>query len=252
MNPPIKLACEVDFLPASYYEAGVQRKNITLRVGVVVAFLALIGCAAIYQQHLRILADQQLAELLPQYELAKQETKRLAQLQQLLQIADKQAELCTYLRHPWPRSQILAALAKPLPDEVVLKEISIIREPLPGAVSAPLQTNQPGEGAAGKTDPEEHDLIALREHWDKSRIVVKLSGMTDDVLALHRYFGQLDHGELFVKVDVGTIEQNPNPTDRRIQFTARVFVRPGYGQPDGPTPVAESTTNKEPVKEGNS
>jgi Tfp pilus assembly protein PilN len=251
MNAPIKLSCEIDFLPAAYREAGVQRKNVTLRVGVVVAFLAAIGFAAIYQQHLRILSDQQLTELLPSYENAKQETKRLAQLQQLLQTADKQAELCTYLRHPWPRSQILAAVVKPLPDEVELKELSIVREPITGAGSMPQHAESLGESAAKKGDPSEHDLTALREQWDKTRVVVKLSGVTDDALALHRYFGQLDHGELFTKVDVGTIEQSTNPSDKRIQFTARVFVRPGYGQPNGPTPVAESTTAKPPAKEGN-
>ena len=250
MNQPTKLSCEIDFLPEAYHEAGVQRKNITLRVVVVMAFLCLIGFAAIYQQHIRIVADGQLNELLPLYERAQQETKRLAQLQQLLQSADKQAELCTYLRHPWPRSQIVAALVKPLPDEVELKEISIVREPIAASGTATMPPDKLGDAAAGKVDSEERDLVVLREQGDKSQVVVKLSGVTDDALALHRYFGQLDHGALFVKVDVGKIEQTPNPSDRRIQFTARVFVRPGYGQPDGPTPVAETTPNA-PNKEGN-
>ena len=106
MNQPTKLSCEIDFLPEAYHEAGVQRKNITLRVVVVMAFLCLIGFAAIYQQHIRIVADGQLDELLPLYERAQQETKRLAQLQQLLQSADKQAELCTYFGIPGPAARL--------------------------------------------------------------------------------------------------------------------------------------------------
>jgi Tfp pilus assembly protein PilN len=249
MGAPINIIMnsEIDFLPASYRESGIQRKNITLRVGVVIAFVTLIGFAAIYQQRIRLLANQQLADLLPSYQRAQQETTRLAQLQQLLQKEDKLADLCIYLRHPWPRSQILAALVKPLPDEVQLRELSIQREPLPAADLGPSRSERPGEAALAKTDPNEHDLQALREQWDKTRIVVKLSGVTDDALALHRYFGQLDRAQIFVKVDVGAIEQIAGASDRSIQFSARVFVRPGYGQPDGPTPVAEAPTPKSPA-----
>src|SRR5437773_12388995 len=89
----------IDFLPASYREAGLKRKNNGLRVAAIVMFVGLIGFAVVFQQHLRIQAKQQLAEITPLYDAAKAETQQLAQLQNRLHEASKRAELCTYLRH---------------------------------------------------------------------------------------------------------------------------------------------------------
>ena len=55
------------------------------------------------------------------------------------------------LRHPWPRSQIVAALVKPLPDEVELKEISIVREPIAASGTATMPPDKLGDAAAEKS-----------------------------------------------------------------------------------------------------
>jgi Tfp pilus assembly protein PilN len=244
---PIAMTCDIDFLPASYYEVGLQRKHATLRVVVVVVFLSLVIFAAIYQQFLRSWTNQQLTDLLPQLDLAKQETQHLAELQQSLQTAEKRADLFTYLRHPWPRSQILATLAEPLPDEIVLTEISILREPLPVANLAASQlAAKPGETALAKLDPAERDLLALREWCDRTQIVVKCSGLTDDPVSLHHYLEQLSHDSLLSKVEVGSVERVSADSNGRIRFTARLLVRPGYGQPNGPKPGTETITQLSP------
>ena len=237
---------DIDFLPAAYREAGMQRTNLTLCALVVTIFVVLVTFAAMYQQHMRIVAQEQLAALVPSYQQAQAETKRLADLQQLLHSVEKQAELCTYLRHPWPRSQIVAVLTEQLPEEIELKELSIAREPLAIAGSEPLPAKL-SEAAQAKLDPAQRDLAALRDQWDRTRIVVKLAGETDDPLALHRYLEDLDHSVLFTKVDVVAMERMPGDSVERIHFTAKIFLRPGYGQPNGPMPGAEavSTTTNE-------
>jgi Tfp pilus assembly protein PilN len=234
---------DIDFLPDVYREAGIQRKNITLRAVVIAAFVSLVGFAVVYQQHLRIVAQEQLAALLPSYEQSQAETKRLAEMQTQLQSVQRQAELYTYLRHPWPRSQILAALTEPLPDEIQLQELSIVREPLAtsGGDAAPPSA-KPSEAAAAKLNPAQRDLATLRDHWDRTQIVVKLSGQTDDPLALHRYLEELNRIVMFSRVEEGVIESLPGDSKNQIHFAARVIVRPGYGQPKGPTLESATVT----------
>jgi hypothetical protein len=236
-------ARDIDFLPASYYQADLQRKHATWRVVVVAMFAALILFAAIYQQYIRSMADRQLTELLPQYEVAKAQTQRLAQLQQSLIVAEKRADLVTYLKHPWPRSQILAALSQSLLDEIELNEISISREPL--TVTDQTATHsavKPGEAAAAKLDATDRDLLSLRELCDHSQIVVKCSGLTDDPAALHSYLEQLSHNTLLAKVEVGSMERVSGDANSRIRFTARIIVQPGYGQSGGPKTAVEKVT----------
>jgi hypothetical protein len=233
---------DIDFLPSSYREAGIQRKNVTLRVVVVAAFIGLIGFAAIYQQHLRLVADRQLTELLPIYEQAQRETRHLSELQQFVKASEYRAELCTYLRHAWPRSQILAALAERLPESIELGELSIVREPLPGMV---LEPSRPAEvvsdAAKSKLEPAQRDLMALRDQWDKSRVVVKIEGVTDDPFAVHRYFELLNQVKLFAKVEPDVMQRMPGDAAGRISFSARIILRPGYGQPNGPTGPLETS-----------
>jgi hypothetical protein len=236
---------EIDFLPASYREAGLKRKNTGLRVAAVAIFVALIGGAVVFQQHLRIQAKEQLAEITPLYEAAKAETQQLAQLQVRLSEASKRAELCTYLRHPWPRTQLLAAVTESMPDDVELSSLEILREPLPnveGEAAHPVE--KAGEGAAPKINPAQHDLQALRDEWDKSRVVVVIAGTTDNTPALHAYLDQLGRAPLFQKVEVGNMERMTGAAavTGEMQFHARLIVRPGYGQPKGPTPAEDKLT----------
>jgi hypothetical protein len=70
---------DIDFLPVAYREVGIQRKNFTLRAVVIVAFVGLVGFGVTYQQHLRIVAQDQLAALLPAYEQSQAEAKRLTE-----------------------------------------------------------------------------------------------------------------------------------------------------------------------------
>jgi hypothetical protein len=227
---------DFDFLPASYHEAGIQRKNITLRLVVVVGFAAFLGFGAVYQQHLRIVADQQLSDVLVDYERAQAQMQRLSQVSERLLMAEKRADLYAYLQHPWPRSQLLAALVEPLPDELEFTELCILREQVTGAepenVRAPDKTadaNQP------KPIAEQVDLTAFRQRCDKSRIVVKIGGTAEDPVALHRYFEDVSRSFFVAKVDVGTIERIAGDSSGKLHFTARVCVRPCYGQPNGPT-----------------
>ncbi|HEY2882725.1 MAG TPA: hypothetical protein VGJ15_09835 [Pirellulales bacterium] len=231
---------DIDFLPASFREAGIQRKNITWRLVVVVMVVGSIAAAAIYQQHLRRQAERELAAILPQYEQAKLQRKHLAETQQLLQLAEKRAELCTYLRHPWPRSQILAAVAEPLPEEIELTELDLNRETPAGQAGALRPAESSRDAEKKKIDPAQHDLAALREKFDHTNMVVKLTGVADGGLAVQRYLDELSRCRLFAKVEVVTIEQPTGDAAGRIHFTMSATVNPGYGQPGSSERLAVS------------
>ena len=83
--------------------------------------------------------------------------------------------------------------------------------------------------------PAGQDLDRLRQECDGQKTVVTLVGVTRDSAALHRYLAELGRVDLFDKVDLRSMETDSSDRVARIQFTAMVIVRPGYGQPGGPT-----------------
>src|SRR5262249_49207978 len=91
--------------------------------------------------------------------------------------------------------------------------------------------------------PAQHDLQMLRDEWDKSRVVVIIAGSTDSTPSLHAYLDQLGRVSLFQKVEVGNVERTTTgDAPGKMQFHARLIVRPGYGQPKGPTPTEDALT----------
>jgi Tfp pilus assembly protein PilN len=231
---------QIDFLPAAYREVSSKRKVSLWRLLVVALFGATIVGTALYQVHLNRDAELQLAGVENQYQGAMAETGRLAETQAKLQPIRATAELLTYLRHPWPRTQILTAVVTPLPEEITLSELHIFREKVQPSV-VKEETARPGaEGAAAeKLPPAAIDLQKLREEFDNSRVVVSITGLTQDPAALHVYLAKLNRNHLFTKVTLGTIEASHDADRPGDKFSARLIVRPGYGQPGGPEPKSE-------------
>jgi len=65
--------------------------------------------------------------------------------------------------------------------------------------------------------------------------VLMLSGVTTDSAALQQYLLVLGKSELFVKTELGSLEADPADRPGAMHFIARLVIRPGYGQPGGPT-----------------
>ncbi len=158
-------------------------------------------------------------------------------MQTQLKAAKAGAELYTYLHHPWPRSQLLAALVTPLPKEITLQQVQILRRAAPAAPSAaeaaPL--DKKAEEDAQKTlSPAERDLAKFRARFDPMQTVVILTGTTTEIAVLHRYIGDLDATDIFDKAELDCSSSDPGKGGT-IHFRSVLLVRPGYGQPGGPT-----------------
>lgn len=232
MAEPI-LISDVDFLPASYRNQGAKRKTGLWRLVVVALFGALAVFTTAYQRQLKFAAQLEAEHIESLYPAAMARNQALSDLQSQLAAAQVNAELSTYLRHPWPRTQIVAAISRALPDSITLRELNISREIVH---KPPVAAPPPGTQAAPTTPASlpAQDLERLRAENDESRVVVLIVGTTQDVGSLHEYLGQLAGSRLFQKVELGSIETSASSSDPSSQFTARLIVRPSYGQPGGP------------------
>ena len=85
----------------------------------------MIGSGAIYQQILHRHELRTLASTNSLYDRAQSLVAQQLELKRQLQSAGYEAELFTYLRHPWPTTQLLNAALSPLPDRVTLHEIHL-------------------------------------------------------------------------------------------------------------------------------
>jgi Tfp pilus assembly protein PilN len=246
---------DIDFLPVEYRQKHARRQTQPWRVVVVVVFVGLLVTATLALQGSRRAAEKHLAAVQPQYDLTVAQSNTLGNTQTQLQLAHAKAELVTYLRHPWPKSQILSALLTPLPEEVTLRELQVFSErrvrPQGMESRSRAQLNSETDTQTNLS-PAQLDLKDFREKFDNSQITVLLDGTTSDSAALHSYLGKLDAVKLFSNVELRSVESVDAGSREgaglkkwgTMQFQAAVTVRPGYGQPGGPEGLDGMATAK--------
>ena len=228
---------DIDFLPSEYREQQRSRNWYDRRILVVTGVIALIAASAWSQGRRARRLEADVAMRRPACAATAQTRQTLDQLQSQLQLARTRADLVTYLRHPWPRTRILAALLGPLPDNVSFEELTMEVQAPSGARhgssrSPAAQEEQRSESAA--LAPAARDLQRLREEVDSQQTIVTITGVTSDSAALHEYLGALGRERLFstAQLQSSGIDRS-DPTS--IRFSVTLIVRPGYGQPGGPS-----------------
>ena len=113
----------IDFLPEIYRQRDALRQARVWWGAVVLIFGTAIGLAAGAQFWLRHSIRSQVAVLQPQFNEAQTQVRELSALNAQITKAGRAAGLFTFLDDPWPRTQILAELVRPLPKSVVLTRI---------------------------------------------------------------------------------------------------------------------------------
>lgn len=229
---------DIDFLPAQYRQKYVRRQWQPWRVVVAAAVAVLLVAGVFSQRDRKKQAEEELAAILRQYDLAVRQNRRLAETWTELGSVRNTAELFTYLRHPWPRTQLLAAVLAPLPEGISIEELQITHETRQDRTLPERRPRAENviEGEQLKAlPPAVRDLTRLREEFDKVRTVVLISGTTADTAALHRYLGELGGASLFSRAELDSLTAAENQPAGTLQYRATLVVRPGYGQPGGPT-----------------
>ena len=241
---------DIDFLPDQYHQRNAYRQAKPWQIIVVISFLGLVALLAVSQNIRRRLVEKELDALTPAYELALSQTQQLSEVQTQLKQTESQAELITYLRHPWPKSQLLSALLSKLPEEITLQQLQITCE----AENTGAALDRASAMAAPSADqqksllPAERDLQALQSQCEGRQTVVILIGTTTDSSALHHYLDEMQSNFLFSKVELASVTSAGEPSTAEIQFHAKVVVKPGYGQPGGPTDEQKTPLPQGPPK----
>jgi len=232
---------ELDFLPVEYRQKYQRRQAQPWHIVATAAILTLLMIAALSQYYRRHRSIETLTALLPAYEDAVKLNNRLTEVQKQLSAATAEAELYTYLHHPWPRSRMLAALVEPLPPEITLQQVQIIREPKRMSGTAeprPLQNEKAENEKLKSAPPALRDLAKLRSRCDATQTMMILLGTSRESNALHRYLSSLDATDFFDRAELDSFSSvGKGKEDAGIQFKAVLTVPPGYGQPGGPVGI---------------
>jgi hypothetical protein len=228
---------DIDFLPVQYHQKYAYRQAKPWQIIVVSSFLGLVALLTISQNVHRRFVERQLADLTAAYEMAMGQERQLADVQAQLKRTESEAELITYLRHPWPKSQLLSALLSNLPEEITLQQVQIIRE-VDNSVAA--ADRRPALVVGNSADqqknmsPAERDIQILQSQSEGKQIVIILSGATVNSASLHHYLDEMQSNSLFVKAELGSVNSVGELSGGAIQFHAKLVVKPGYGQPGNP------------------
>ena len=219
----------IDFLPPRYRERHRQRQAFAWEIAVVAFFGLLIAAGVLWQLKERWRVNSQLARLKDSFQEAVALQATQEQLQARLATNSETAALYLYLEHPWPRTQVLAAVESCLPPGMVLKDIHIVYE---AAAAAP----QLDEAELQKLSPARRDMARLRRESDRRIAVVKIAGTTADDSQVYRFADRLGQLPPLATVKLESAEDQGSAVGQ-TGFRLRGVLRPGYFQPGGPEPA---------------
>jgi Tfp pilus assembly protein PilN len=221
----------IDFLPDIYRQRAALRMARVWWCLVVVLFSGAIGSSIVAQVWLRVSLQRQLAVVEEAFLTSQVQVKELATLQSQIARSAQEASLFTYLQHPWPRTQLLAQVVKPLPSSIRLTQIHIREEDLPRETPQAGPLHRGGDAqAAAKLRPPEEDLAKLQQETDFKQTVVEIQGLTPDVGDLHEFVAELNDSALIASAHIKSLEADQAQQHVRTRFTLRLIVHPGYGQ----------------------
>jgi hypothetical protein len=242
-GPPSTL----DFLPVQYRQRGVKRRTYTWRVTVAGIFAAVFVLVAILQQHHHQQVRNELADTETRYGEAVAHNAKFAKVQAQLQQHRHSAELLTYLRHPWPRTPVIAAVVAPITEGITLTDLQISHETIsrlaPSMPTAIAETKT--AAVVDRPTRTANDLKRLVAEHSSRQDFVLLTGYAVDAGVLHEYLARLGTDSLFSKIDLRSIEHAPAETATAspraaVHFSARAILRNGYGQVP---PVRQTATS---------
>ncbi|MBW3598850.1 MAG: hypothetical protein KY475_16440 [Planctomycetes bacterium] len=228
----------VEFLPPRYRHRRRSQQTLLRNVAALGAAAAVIASLSAWQHRQERAAREAWLEADARYSVAHDTNERLEQVRSELAAVRAGAELCVFLNRPWPRSQMLAAIAAAAPEELELTELRVSYEAIP--TESESRSSGARAGRAKEKAPQLpaalRDLQRLREQFDSVQTVVHISGIAGDSAALHRFVAALGEHRLFVRADLGSQEAVAHPQRGSVtKFAARVVVRPEYGHPRGPS-----------------
>jgi hypothetical protein len=231
----------IDFLPDIYRQRAALRRARLWWFAVFLLLGTAIGASATAQAWLRRSLDQELIALAPQFDATQEQVRTLTQLNAQITRANQEANLYTYLDHPWPRTQLLAEIVRPLPAGIRLSQLHIREEEQARTVAEAGPRSLKADEPAAPVSPPEFDLTRLQEQLDRKLATMEIDGHTADVARLHAYVESVNRSPLVATAHIKSLEAAAAGQPGRTRFTLRVVVKPGLCQAgEGPPPAAST------------
>ena len=241
----------IDFLPDMYRQREALRRARWWWGIVVLIFGFAIGASATTQAWLRHGLNEQFQALAKDFAGAQLQVQELSDLQAQISRASQEASLYTYLENPWPRTQLLAEIVRPLSDTIRLSKITIAdEEQARSALHVGPRNMKAEEDAAAKASPPEKDLARLQDETDRRHSLIEIDGHTADVPRLHDYVSQLSRSPLIASATIKSLEAATANQQGRTRFTLRMIVKPGYCQRPDTASVAGPVSATDRVTRG--
>ena len=227
----------INFLPERYHERDLKRQAALWQYALLLGFGGLLLAATLGQFAIKRSLHASLDELKESRISTNLKRETVKLLNQQLETTEEIAALYTYLRHPWPRTQLLARITELLPPSVVLEGIEILEQ----KDNTTLSVGNEGRDVVSEATPAAADLAQLRGAQDAAQVVVRVRGTVEDPAALNEYVRELGKVTLFRGVSLSSLQSTTSRDETpRSAFELSVTVRPGHGQPGGPNePLAK-------------
>lgn len=213
----------IDFLPEKYKQRRIRKRVGVLRVGIFsIVFLCVCGTALFQLVRLGSL-KLEIARLEADYTRVTGFQKKILELESKNQTQVNQAQLLTFLRHPWPTSQIMNLVAESKTESLYLSEMRIYRQ------SEPNQKNFLREEQDSDKEilpAAMQDLKELQQQIRDQETVIRLSGICNETTELYDYLSKLNHSSLVRRAIVDSVEPITGALDTQSsRFEILVYLK---------------------------
>ncbi|MHC2066832.1 hypothetical protein ACYFX5_05135 [Bremerella sp. T1] len=217
---------EIEFLPKKYREKRKRDTSHISRLLLLVVVAAGMSVMLLYQLASLHSVNHQLAEVEEHHE----RVSKLMQEVELkrIEVAQKRhhANLLTFLDHPFPKSQVIATIANPLPVEITITRIQLAT-PI-SQVKNSRPATEKGK-AAPQGHPMELDLKQLLGETSQRRCVIELEGTTDDTSCLYTFLAELHQADIVESAKIESIDPQVKADGREFSnFTAHIKIKRGH------------------------
>ena len=218
---------QIDFLPASYHVQR-QREHKTLWRRMMMFFFLTLAVLGTWQQRdLRRKLESRREELQSMAEGLLQPVKAQSKLERQLNELETRAQLLTSLKLRVPMTQLLNAITSTLPELVSLSECNAEPGQKPNQGNRPTVAAAPAVAAANKEakSPFEVDLTELRNATNLNAMLLTLSGVAPDDLAISQYLVALRETGLFERVTLSFTGQHTVQEETWRKFEVRLQLK---------------------------
>lgn len=217
---------EIEFLPKKYREKRKGHNFQVSRILLIVILVASMSAVLLYQLAALHSVNLQVAALDGQHEKVMQLMQEVELRRAEVAVKRHHAKLLTFLDHPYPKSQIIAAIANPLPTEITITRLQVSVEQMAGNHAKP--PSEKGKEAP-KGHPMELDLKQLIDETKARRCTVEVEGTTDDTSCLYTFLASLHQAEIIESAKIESIDPHQKTDGSEFSnFTAHVKIKRGY------------------------